>query len=253
MKSHIRTRAILAPLVAALALVVATQAQAVMLVSKSQEVSIGKQVEESVIKEYGGLSTDKALVERVERVGKKVAEQSPRQDVTYTYKVLNSDVINAFAAPGGPVMITKALARILSADDELAFVLGHETGHIAAQHGRQAINRALLAQGVASLLFRNASETARIGVNVVYTLYERGYSRSQEYEADSYGVQLMRGAGFNCEAAVTALAKLGMKRATGIDKYLSTHPDIPDRVDRVAQMCNISPERQQELVSRATQ
>lgn len=252
LNSHIRTLYALAFLAAVLAMGAVSQAHAVMLVSRSQEVSIGKQVEESVIKEYGGLSTDKAVVERVERIGKKVAEQSPRQDVTYTYKVLNSDVINAFAAPGGPVLITKALARMLSTDDELAFVLAHETGHIAAQHGREAINRALLAQGIASLLFRRASETARIGASVVYTLYDRGYSRSQEYQADAHGVQIMRDSGHNPEGAVVALAKLGMKRASGLDKYLATHPDIPDRIDRVAQMSGITPERQKELVAKAT-
>jgi len=224
------------------------EASAVMLVSRADEVKIGKRVEQETIKEYGGVSTDAVLNERVERVGKLVAAVSPRKDVTYTYKVVNSDVVNAFAAPGGPVVITKKLAQMLSADDELAFVLAHETGHIAAQHGRKAINRAILASGVAYLLFRKSGESVQTGVNVMYTLYDRGYSRDQEYEADSYGVTLARAAGFNNEGAISALAKLGLKRAKGVDKYFATHPDTPDRINRVAQLAGIAKERVEQIV-----
>ncbi len=191
--------------VAGLILQVAAPASAIMLVSRDDEVRIGRQVEARAIEEYG-LTTDAKLASRVEAVGKKVAAVSPRQNVTYTYKVLKSDTINAFAAPGGPVMITEELAKMLT-DDELAFVLAHETGHIAAQHGRNAINRALIAQGVFSVLFRRAGDVTKTGVNIVYTLYDRGYSRDQEYEADRYGVQLMKAAGYNSEGAITALAK----------------------------------------------
>ncbi|NLN75327.1 MAG: M48 family metalloprotease [Armatimonadetes bacterium] len=226
-------------------------AHSIMLVSRSQEVSIGKQVEASMIKEYGGLSKDKALTERVARVGKQVGQISPRQDITYTYKVVNSEEVNAFAAPGGPIVITQRLAKMLKTDGELAFVLAHETGHIAAQHGRKAINQALIAQNVAALLLRNSGDAMRIGANVMYTLYTRGYSRDQEYEADNYGYQLMTKAGYNAEQGIKALAKLGIKRTSGVDKYLSTHPDIPDRIDRIAKMSNIPDDRKKELIDKA--
>ena len=247
-----RTKLALVIIISAIICVgVAVPAHSLMLVSRADEVKIGEQVEQSVIKEYGGLSRDQALVGRVQRVGKKVAAFSPRQDVTYTYKVLNSNVINAFAAPGGPVLITKRLARILTTDDELAFVLAHETGHIAAQHGRKAINRALIAQGLASLLFRKAKDSLKIGMNIMYTLYSRGYSRDQEYQSDSYGVDLMGKAQYNREGAIKALAKLGMKRAKGVNKYLATHPDVPDRIGRVSEMSGISKERRETLVKEA--
>lgn len=228
-----------------------TQAQAIMLVTRDQEVKIGKQVEASSIKEYGGLCTDQELNKRVARVGAQVAAVSPRKDVTYTYKVVNSKIINAFAAPGGPVMITKALAEMLTSDAELAFVLGHETGHIAAQHGRKAINRAMIAQGLVTLVAGNASQATQLGINVTYSLFESGYSRDQEYEADRYGVTLMSKAGYNAEGAVKALAKLGMDRTSGINKYFASHPDTPDRVDRVAKQGRISKDREQALIKEA--
>jgi len=225
--------------------------QALMVVSRSQEVSIGKQVEADIIKQYGGLSTDRTLVARVARVGRQVAAASPRKDVTYTYKVVNSAEVNAMAAPGGPVVITKRLAQMLATDDELAFVLAHETGHIAAQHGRKAINEAMIAQGLASIFLKDSSKAAKVGVGVMYTLYTRGYSRKQEYQADSYGYELMTKAGRNADGAIKALAKLGMKRSSGVNKYLATHPDIPDRIDRIAQMAGIPQDRKDRLVKQA--
>ncbi|MCL5104477.1 MAG: M48 family metalloprotease [Armatimonadetes bacterium] len=235
-------------LVAVLAMVL--PADAIMLVSRSQEVSIGKQVQQQAIQQYG-LSNDPAANQRVQRVGRRVAAVSNRRDVTYSYTVIDSNAINAFAAPGGPVMITERLVNMLPTDDELGFVLAHETGHIARQHGRDAINRALIASGLASLLFRNASSVVQSGVNIMYTLYDRGYSRDQEYQADTSGLQFMTRAGYNPEGAIKALAKLGMRRTSGVNKYLSTHPDIPDRINRIARMEGISSQRTQQLIRQA--
>lgn len=228
---------------------VSAPAYAVMLVSRSQEVAIGRQVYQQAVAEYG-LSNDTRAIERVNKIGARIAAASPRKDVTYTYTVLDSNVINAFAAPGGPVMITENLVNMLN-DDELAFVLAHETGHIAGQHGRKAINQALIAQGLFSILFGRSSDIVAAGINIMYTLYERGYSRDQEYQADSYGVQIMKNATYNPEGAIGALAKLGTGRARGINRYFATHPDVPDRIDRIAAMAGISDARKQALIRQA--
>ncbi|MFQ3550002.1 MAG: M48 family metalloprotease [Armatimonadota bacterium] len=223
-------------------------AEALMLISQKDEIRIGKQVEEDVIKRYGGLSEDRDLIQRVERVGSSVAANSKRKGIEFTFKVLNSKEINAFAAPGGPVLITKALAQKLDTDDELAFVLAHEVGHIEAQHGRKAINEALIASGIASILLRDANESARLGVDIIYTLHSRGYSRRNEFEADRYGVDFMIKSGYNPEGAIIALAKLGLDRVSGVSKYFSTHPDTPDRIDRVAKRAEVDNDRKKELI-----
>lgn len=251
MRLHTITRLTLVAILAVMAgMMAAGPSEAVMLVSRSQEVAIGRQVYQQAVQQYG-LSNDQWAIDRVKRVGARVAAASPRRDVTYSYTVLGSNVINAFAAPGGPVMITDDLVRLLRTDDELAFVLAHETGHIAAQHGRKAINESLIAQGLFSLLFGGSSEVVSTGISIMYTLYNRGYSRDQEYQADSYGLQLMRQAGYNQEGAVKALAKLGMRRASGINRYFATHPDVPDRINRVASSAGISGTRAQELIRQA--
>ncbi len=230
--------------------IVSAPAYAVMLVSRSQEVAIGKQVYQQAVAEYG-LSNDAGAIERVNKIGARIAAASPRKDVNYTYTVLDSNVINAFAAPGGPVMITENLVNMLN-DDELAFVLAHETGHIAGQHGRKAINQALIAQGLFSILFGRSSDIVAAGINIMYTLYERGYSRDQEYQADSYGVQIMKSATYNPEGAIGALAKVGAERTKGINRYFATHPDVPDRIDRIAAMAGIT-ETRKEAIIRQTQ
>ncbi len=229
----------------------AVDSDALMLVSRKTEVQVGKQVQDDAIVYYGGLSIDKKVNERVARVGASIAAVAPRQDIAYTYQVLNSYVLNAFSAPGGPVLITRRLAQTMTTDDELAFVLAHETGHTVAQHVRNMMNRNLIAQGLAFVLFSGASTAVQTGVDAAYTFYDRGFSRNQEYEADAWGVKLMLQAGYNPEAAVTALAKLGMDRTHGLNRYLATHPDIPKRIDRIGKIAGLPVARQQQLVDAA--
>lgn len=229
----------------------AVVSQALMLVSRSQEISVGLQVQGEIVAQYGGLSLDAKQTERVSRVGAQIAGVSPRKDVTYTYQVLNSSLINAFSAPGGPVLITQKLVRMMTTDDELAFVLGHETGHITAQHARELMNRSLIVQGLGAIFLGGLSSAARTGADITYTLYDRGYSRNMEYQADDYGLRFMRQAGYNPEAAIKALAKLGMEKSRGINKYLATHPDTPKRIDRISKLAQISIYRQQQLIKEA--
>lgn len=230
----------------------ALPADAIMLVSQADEVRIGRQVEAQIIRQAGGLTSDPQLAYRVQSIGADVASLSSRRNINYTFRVLNSDIMNAFAAPGGPILITEGLARRLT-DDELAFVLAHEVGHVEAQHGREAINQALIAQGIFGLLFGGSSQAMQIGISIMYTLYDRGYSRNQEYQADSYGLQFMRRAGYEPEGAVTALAKLGSGQSRGLNRYFSTHPAVPDRINRVAVMAGISEQEKQALIRQARQ
>lgn len=239
-------------ILAAILITSSLPADAIMLVSRADEVRIGRQVEAQIIQQSGGLSYDPQLTARVQTIGNQVASLSSRRDIRYTFRTLNSRVVNAYAAPGGPVLVTEALARNLT-DDELAFVLAHEVGHIEAQHGREAINQALISQGLFGLLFGGSSEALQIGLSIMYTLYNRGYSRSQEYQADSYGLQFMTRAGYQSEGAVTALAKLGEGQLRGLNRYFSTHPAVPDRINRVAAMAGISEAEKQALIRQARQ
>jgi len=204
-----------------------------MLVSQDQEVEIGQTVSRDVEQEYGAPLRSGREVARTEAVFQRIKPFTQR-NVPYRASVLdNGKVINAFACPGGPLYFTKSLVEVMDRDDQLAFVVGHETGHVEREHGRQAINQALLVNTAGSLLLGNASELAQFGAGVALTLYSQGYSRQQEREADSVGLQLMAKAGYRPEAAVEALQKLGGSEYRGLDKYLASHPSTPERIQRL--------------------
>ena len=109
-----------------------------MLVSAHQELALGQQAHRQILQEYTPYA-DTALQQYVDTVGQQLAAVSHRPELTYTFTVLDSTEINAFALPGGYVYITRGLLAYLNSEAELAAVLGHEIGHVTARHGvRQA-------------------------------------------------------------------------------------------------------------------
>lgn len=204
-----------------------------MLISQDQEVAIGQEVTAEVYKEYGPPLTSGPQVARVQYIGPRILSQT-RRTVPYSLTVLNNDTeINAFAAPGGPLFFTKGLVDVMSQDDELAFVIGHEAGHIEAEHGREAINQAVMVNAAASLLLNDQSQLQQLGAAVVWTLYSQGYSRQHEREADSLGLRFSAGSGYDPRGSVRALNKLGGGELRGPAKWLSSHPSTPERVRRL--------------------
>lgn len=204
-----------------------------MLVSQAQEVEIGQQVSTDVEQEYGAPLQRGPEVARVNRVFQRIRPFTVRT-VPYRAAVLdNKQVVNAFACPGGPLYFTTSLVDLMDQDDQLAFVVGHETGHVEREHGRQSINQAVLLNAAGSLLLGNASELTQFGAGVALTLYRQGYSRQHEREADSVGLHLLAKAGYRPAAAVEALRKLGGGKYGALDKYLASHPSTPERIERL--------------------
>ncbi|NUQ01118.1 MAG: M48 family metalloprotease [Armatimonadetes bacterium] len=201
-----------------------------MVVSEEQEVAIGQETAAQVVQEYGQPVRYGPEVERVERVGRPLLQHVQRR-VPYSISVLdNSEVINAFAVPGGPTFVTRALVNTMSADDELAFVLAHELAHIENEHGREAINQALLVNTAAQVLLGDRGQLIQLGAQVAWALYSQGYTRAQERESDATGVRLMAAANFDPRGALRSLAKLGGGELTGPARWLSSHPSTPERI-----------------------
>lgn len=204
-----------------------------MLISQSQEISVGQEVAQNVEQEYGEAVTDGPEYRRVQEIGGRLLRYANRE-VPYSLTLLNnSEVINAFAAPGGPLFVTTALCRLMTDDGELAFVIGHEISHVEAEHGRQAINQALMVNAAASLILDDRSQLQQLGASVVWTLYSQGYSRTNEREADALGLRMMDRAGYNPWRALDALGKLGGGNLSGPARYLSSHPSTPERIERL--------------------
>lgn len=210
-------------------------------ISEAEEIQAGRQSAAQAFKEYGPpVSRNDPRQVRVSRIGAMFARQAKRKTIPYSYTVIQNDkVLNAFAAPGGPIFVTTKLVSTAANDAELAYVLGHETGHIENKHIVNAIEKQQkvgLAVGIlGAILNRKGGQTGNIVgalANGGFTLWRSGFSRDQERDSDDYGVRAMARLGFNPSAADTMLGKLG-GNVSGLQKYLATHPSPASRQDRV--------------------
>jgi predicted Zn-dependent protease len=201
-----------------------------------------------LIAEFGGAYTGPQAI-FVERVGKRIAIQSglSNSSADFTVTTLDSPVENAFAIPGGYIYITRQLLALMNSEAELASVLGHEVGHVAARHAASRNTRStigsLLAAGAGVV---TGSDIASRVVGTGAQLYTLRYGRGQEYEADSLGVRYINAAGYDPYAAADILSALEQSSelsaqaagtsSRGAPTWASTHPNSEDRVRRAAQL-----------------
>lgn len=206
--------------------------------SEEEEAALGAKAYTPAVQQQGGFYRDRALEEYVQSVGMRVARVSHRPNLNYRYRVLNSSVPNAFALPGGFIVINRGLLVHLSSEAELAAVLGHETGHVTAKHSLAGYQRAL----AANLLLTGVSVAAggKTGVmeisSVTTSLLENGFSRDQEREADWLGIDYMVRAGYNPEGAVRLQEYFyrqleGGKNPMFVEGLFRTHPFSKERLD----------------------
>ncbi len=218
----------------------------------TEEAQLGAQNHEAFVAEFGGEMTG-PYARYVETVGQNIAVQSglaTRPDA-FDVTLLNSSVNNAFAVPGGYVYATRQLVNLMNNEAELAAVLGHEVGHVAARHSarrQQAAQRnqllGLLGAVIGGAVLGN-SDLANLSLQGSQ-LATLSYSRSQETEADRLGIQYLNRAGYDPNAMSTLLASLaaqnqldaqlqGRQNAT-IPEWASTHPDPASRVQEARQL-----------------
>lgn len=199
------------------------------LYSVEQEIALGKQVAEQIEKEIEAYEDS-----TVSRVGQAVASNSDRPDIPYSFKVIKSDEINAFALPGGFIYIYKGLLDIVD-EPELAAILGHEIGHVAARHGIKRIQSVFgyqLAATLALAVLGDKSEAGEIQeiADSIFTLIVLGYSRKDEFQADRLGTIYTYRSGYDPHAMTRVLEKLG-EHGRGVQiTLLSTHPPVEDRI-----------------------
>ena len=220
----------------------------------------GAKAHPQLLSEFGGLY-DGPQAAYVTRVGQKIALQSGLAETqsAFTVSLLNSSVSNAFAIPGGYIYVTRELLALMNDEAELASVLGHEVGHVAARHAQQRSNAAtkgtlgtLLGTVLGAALAGN--DGAKLGQQLAGSIAQRyvlKYSRSQEYQADDLGVSYLGKAGYDPMASSTILASLAAQtsldaRLLGkgdkeLPEWASTHPDPASRVTRAAQKALATP------------
>ncbi|MEJ2760061.1 MAG: M48 family metalloprotease [Gammaproteobacteria bacterium] len=188
-----------------------TGKQDFVLMSQQDEINLGKKLNQQVLQQYP-VYNDVALQDYVQYVGQKVAAKSDRPNLQYHFTVLDSDEVNAFALPGGWIYITRGIMAYLNSEAQLAAVLGHEIGHVAARHAvRQYSARQLTGLGAAlgAAFIPGLGQVAGQQVmGLLGTAMLRGYGREQELEADRLGAKYMARSGYDPEAMLDVLRTL---------------------------------------------
>jgi len=194
--------------------------------SDRQEVQLGKQINQQLLESEVTLSPDQKLNRYVDRIGQRIVPYSDRADLPYTFQVVKDDNINAFATMGGFVYIHTGLIAAAENESELASVVAHEIGHIAAQHAVQQMRQRAIAQGVLSATGLDESNAVQIGVELAVS---RPNSREDELEADQKGLDSLTKAGYAPIGMVSFMEKL-QQQGGSPPAFLSTHPATSDRI-----------------------
>src|SRR5258706_898970 len=217
--------------------------------SEAQEVETGRQEDVKVRQEYR-VYDDKALQQYVNAVGQRLGKASHRPTLQYSYVVVDSLEINAFALPGGYIYITRGILAYLNSEAELAAVLGHEPGHVTARHSVQQMSAGTAASVGATLLgvfvptLRNqAGDTA---INLLGNALLSGYGREHELEADKLGAEYLYRTGYDPQAMIKVIgvlknqelfdaevAKSEGREPRSYHGVFASHPDADKRLQEV--------------------
>ncbi len=209
-----------------------------MLLSESDEIALGQQTDQEIIATYG-VYEDAELNAYINNIGQRMGKITHRPQLPYQFKVLDTPVINAFAVPGGYIYLTRGIVAYLNDEAELAGVIGHELGHVAARHTAVEYSKAQLASlglGVGMIFsedFRKYAGLAQFGVSMLFLKF----SRDNERQADDLGVEYSSKLYYDANCMATFFETLErLSPADGsnaLPEWFSTHPNPTDRLGAV--------------------
>ncbi len=214
----------------------------VVLMTEEQEIAIGREADPQIVAQFG-LYEDKSLQDFITQEGKKMAAISHRPNLNYEFKIVDSDVLNAFAVPGGYVYFTRGIMAHFNNEAEFAGVLGHEIGHITARHSVAQQRNAILGQIglIAGMVLApelaQFGEAASQGLGLLFLKF----GRDAERQSDELGVEYSSKVGFDAHEMADFFKTLERKGAESgaaeLPDFLSTHPNPGERnitVDKLA-------------------
>lgn len=213
------------------------------IMSPADEAEAGAAAHPKILQAYGGAYDDEKLGAYVASVTARIVRATNQPENRYRVTVLDSPVVNAFALPGGYVYVTRGLMSLANDEAELASVIGHEIGHVAARHSAQRHTAAVGTSVLGAVLGAVVGSSA---VNQVLGLGSQGllasYSRDQEYEADLLGVRYLANAGYDPYAAADFLGSMNARETleaklrnmpgrNARNSWLASHPATPARIE----------------------
>jgi len=210
--------------------------KSLIIIPTSQEVSIGAGMAQQVEAEEKVLA-DPQWQAYINEVGQKIVAVCDRHDIEYHFTVIESDQVNAFAAPGGYIYFYTGLLKQMDSEAQVAAVMAHEISHVVARHGIKRLQTSLGVAAAYELVFgdEGASQVLGTAISAGMNLLLADYSRDNEREADQYGIHYMVKAGYDPAGALgmfEKLAALGAQQgeASSFEKLVSTHPETQERI-----------------------
>lgn len=206
-----------------------TQVTEAGLISEKEEISLGAQAAEQLEKQYP-VSQNVGLINEVVRLGEKLVPYSERPNLKFSFKVLDDDMINALAIPGGYLYVFRGLLDYMPEEHLRAAVIGHEIGHVAKKHSVHAIEKQLAIQ---LLLAVAVGDRYALVQNVFMKTVFASYSRGDEREADVKGFEYTTAAGYNPYSMAMSLNRLGAIPDQPKAGIFSDHPNADARVENL--------------------
>lgn len=218
-------------------------------ISQQQEIELGRQYAAEINRELP-IVEDATIHRYINLLGDRIARQGGR-NIDYTFYVVNTAAVNAFAVPGGFIYVNRGLIERTENLSELAGVLAHEIGHVEERHSVEQLERmqrANLGLSMAYILLgRRPGTLEQAGVQVAGAAIFAGFSRSAENEADAVAVPLLVSAGINPNGLVSFFYKLleeQQRQPSTVEQWFSTHPLTRDRIENVQSEINRIPQAQ---------
>jgi len=210
------------------------------IVSESQEIEMGKQAAQEV-QQTMGTYKDPKVEAYVNNLGQGLAKQTTRPNLPWQFHVVEDASVNAFALPGGPVFVTRGILGTLNTEAELAAVMGHECGHVAARHSATQMSKAQIAQiglGLGSILSPTVASVGQVAGAGLQVLFLK-FSRDDESQADKLGLAYMANDGYDGRSMLEVFRTLDrVSKGSGggkLPQWLETHPDPENRLGATEQ------------------